>query len=88
MEQNSFTLPHDIELRSRKNLHITGVEEVTSATTSLISLKTNGGVLSVLGSDMKIKNLNHAEQEVSIEGNIDELKYGSKKKKFFDKVFK
>lgn len=88
METNSNTLPHDIELHARKNLHITGVEEVTSATTSLINLKTNGGALSILGSDMKIKNLNHAEQEVSIEGNIDELKYGSKKKKFFEKVFK
>lgn len=88
MEQNSFTLPHDIELRSRKNLHITGVEEVTSATTTLINLKTCGGALSILGSDMKIKNLNHAEKEISIEGNIDELKYGSKKKKLFEKVFK
>ena len=79
---------HDLELYSRKNLHITGVVEVISATTSLITTKTTGGPLAIHGSDLKIKNLNNTQQEVDIEGNINEIKYEVKKKKLLEKIFK
>ena len=79
---------NDIILNDRKNLHITGVLEVISATKSLITMKTTGGNLSINGSEMKIKNLLNQQQEVDIEGFINEIKYDAKKKKFFEKVFK
>jgi len=86
--QKTNSLPHDLELHSRKSLHITGVIEVLSATATLVTIKTTGGPLSIHGTEMKIKNLNNTQQEVDIEGNINEIKYEVKKKKFFEKVFK
>lgn len=87
-KENSMSLPHDIELKSRKNLHITGVIEVVSVTSTNITLKTNGGPLVIVGIDLKIKNLSQDQKEVSIDGEIDEIKYSKKKKKLFEKVFK
>ena len=81
-------ITHDIELKNRKDLHITGVLEVVSATSGLINLKTSAGLLIVGGSDLKIKNLLETEKKVDIEGLINEIKYNEKKKKLFEKVFK
>lgn len=80
--------PHEIELKNRKQLKISGVLEVAMATTSLITLKTHNGVLSIGGADLKIKNLNEVEKKVEIDGNVYELKYNDKKKKLLSKVFK
>lgn len=86
--QLSTLLNHNLELISRKKLHITGVNEVISATDKLISLKTECGPLSITGTDLKIINLFNVDKKVDVEGEINEIKYTEKKKKFFDKVFK
>ena len=78
----------DIILHSRKELHVTGVIEVLSATTSLITIKSTLGGLFICGSDLKIKNLTSNSQEVDISGEISEIKYNTKKSKLFDKVFR
>ena len=87
-KNETTNLPHDITLKSRKNLYITGVLEVVSVTSTNINLKTNSGPLSIIGSDLKIKNLSQDQKEVSIDGEVDEIKYLKKKKKLFEKVFK
>lgn len=88
MENKQILLPHDLELKSRKDLHITGIIEVISATTGAISLKTNAGPMTILGNTLKIKNLNNTEKHIDIEGEINEIKYSQKKKKILQKVFK
>ena len=78
----------DIILHSRKELHVTGVFEIISATTNNITIKSTLGGLIVNGTDLKIKNLTSNSQEVDICGDINEIKYTSRKKKLFEKVFK
>ena len=87
-QNNKNTLPSDIILKSRKELHISGVIEVVSATTSLITIKTSLGGLIIGGLDLKIKNLTATAQEVDITGDINEIKYSAKKRKLLQKVFK
>lgn len=87
-KQPENALPHDIELKNKKLLKISGVKEVVMATSSNINLQTYGGPLNINGADLKIKNLNEVEKKIEIEGSIFELKYADKKKKFLNKVFK
>lgn len=81
-------LAHDIILKDRKDLKLSGIQEVLSVTTNAINLQTNGGPLAISGSNLKIKNLSQDQKEVEIEGEIDEIKYCKRKRKFFEKVFK
>ena len=89
-ERNSSDTPlsHLLELSNRKSLHISGVLEVIAATDKMINLSTNAGPLMINGSDLKIKNLNNADKKIEINGEINELKYSDRKKKFLEKVFK
>ena len=86
MEQNKpakqENLPHNLELKSRNILNISGVLEMISATGTLISMKTSAGNLNITGSEMKVKNLNNNQHEVEIEGKINEIKYDVKKRNF------
>ena len=81
-------LPNNIDLQNRRNLKITGVEEILTATPTEVVAKTTEGPLVITGGDMKIKNLNNEQKTVEIEGEINELKYSSKKKKFIQKIFR
>lgn len=87
-QKNKIPAASDITLHSRKELHVTGVIEVLTATSSLISIKSTLGGLFISGADLKIKNLTSNSQEVDISGEISEIKYNSKKNKLFDKVFR
>ncbi|QQK74285.1 sporulation protein YabP [Salicibibacter cibarius] len=84
---------HDIVLKGRKTLEISGVKEVESFDSREFLLETVMGYLSVRGSDLYMKNLNVEEGLVSIEGKIDDLIYvdeqsHGKPKGFIGKLFK
>ena len=87
-QKNKTQATSDLILHSRKELHVTGVIEVISATTSVITIKSALGGVVINGSELKIKNLASNSQEVDITGEINEIKYSSNKKKLFEKVFK
>lgn len=84
---------HDLTLRGRKQLDITGVRQVESFDNEEFLLETEMGYLSVHGQNLHMKNLNVEEGHVSIEGKIYDLIYldehhGGKAKSFFGKLFK
>lgn len=83
---------HDVILKGRKSLEITGVKEVESFDNEEFLLETVLGYLSVRGHNLHMKNLDVNEGVVSIEGKVDDLVYvdqtSSKTKGFMGKLFK
>ena len=84
---------HDVTLRGRKLLDITGVRQVESFDNEEFLLETEMGFLSVRGQNLHMKNLNVEQGLVSIEGKIFDLVYldepqGGKSKGLFGKLFK
>ena len=87
------TKEHDITLRGRKKLDITGVRQVESFDNEEFLLETEMGFLSIRGQNLHMKNLNVEQGLVSIEGKIFDLVYldesqGGKTKGLFGKLFK
>ena len=86
--QQAIDTPHEISLKNRNEMKITGVTEVLTATVQSIVIKTSAGVLAIGGENLRIQNLNKAEKTVELNGSINEIKYNQKKKKLFEKIFK
>ncbi len=84
---------HDIIMRSRRTLEITGVKQVESFDNEEFLLETVMGFLSVKGQNLQMKNLDVDKGIVSIKGKIFEIIYldehhTEKAKGFFSKLFK
>ncbi len=84
---------HDITLKGRRQLDITGVKQVESFDNEEFLLETVMGFLSVRGQNLHMKNLNVEQGIVSIEGKVFDLIYldqgqQDKSKGFFGKLFK
>lgn len=83
---------HDIVMKNRKTLEITGVKEVESFDNEEFLLETTLGFLSVRGHHLHMKNLDLHEGVVSIEGKVDDLVYvdqtSNSSKGFLGKLFK
>lgn len=91
--QKQHTIEHDVILRGRKNLEITGVKQVESFDNEEFLLETVMGFLAIRGQNLQMKNLDVDKGVVSIKGKIYDLVYldehhGDKAKGFFSKLFK
>ncbi|CEG29559.1 sporulation protein YabP [Bacillus sp. B-jedd] len=91
---NKGTVPdHDIIMRGRRLLDITGVKQVESFDNEEFLLETVMGFLSIKGQNLQMKNLDVDKGVVSIKGKVYELVYldeqhGEKAKGFFSKLFR
>jgi len=91
---NKGTVPdHDIIMRGRRLLEITGVKQVESFDNEEFLLETVMGFLSIKGQNLQMKNLDVDKGVVSIKGKVYELVYldeqhGEKAKGFFSKLFR
>jgi sporulation protein YabP len=84
---------HDVIMRGRKLLDITGVKQVESFDNEEFLLETTMGFLSIKGQNLQMKNLDVDKGIVSIKGKIFDLIYldeqhGEKAKGFFSKLFR
>lgn len=84
---------HDLTMRGRKVLEITGVKQVESFDNEEFLLETTMGFLSIHGQNLQMKNLDVDKGIVSIKGKIYDLVYLDdqgpvKAKGFFGKIFK
>ncbi len=92
--QSKGTVPeHDVIMRGRKLLEITGVKQVESFDSEEFLLETNMGFLAIKGQNLQMKNLDVEKGIVSIKGKIFDLVYldeqhGEKAKGFFSKLFR
>ena len=73
MEQGQH--PHNLTLKERKLLTMTGVTEVISFEESAVSLRTELGDLTVQGRDLQLKTLSVEGGQVEVFGNISSLNY-------------
>ena len=81
------TIPNEINILDRKNITLSGVKEVVSATATQLSIKTELGPIQISGSNLKITSLNEDTATVQIVGELQELKY-TNKKPIFQRIFK
>ncbi|RDI38418.1 sporulation protein YabP [Falsibacillus pallidus] len=84
---------HDVMMRGRKVLDITGVKQVESFDNEEFLLETVMGFLSVRGQNLQMKNLDVDKGIVSIKGKVFDLVYldeqhGEKAKGLFSKLFR
>ena len=83
----------ELKLINRKLLEITGVLQVDSFDSEAFVLKTECGILTIMGQNLHIKNLSLDQGLLVIEGTINELAYvepdsQGKSKGLFGKLFK
>jgi sporulation protein YabP len=85
---------HDVIMRGRKLLEITGVKQVESFDSEEFLLDTVMGALAIRGQNLQMKNLDVDKGIVSIKGSrifdliyLDE-QHGEKAKGLFSKLFK
>ena len=88
MNENLKAFEHKLELNARKNLKISGVIEVISATPTEIIAKTDCGPIFISGQNLKVKNLLISEKIVETEGEVYKIEYSKSKKSFFSKILK
>jgi sporulation protein YabP len=84
---------HDVIMRGRRTLEITGVKQVESFDNEEFLLETVMGFLAIKGQNLQMKNLDVDKGIVSIKGKIYDLVYldehnGEKAKGFFSKLFR
>lgn len=84
---------HDVVMRGRRILDITGVKQVESFDNEEFLLETVMGFLAIRGHNLQMKNLDVDKGIVSIKGKIFDLVYlddqhGEKAKGFFSKLFR
>lgn len=84
---------HDVVMRGRRLLDITGVKQVESFDNEEFLLDTVMGFLAIKGQNLQMKNLDVDKGVVSIKGKIFDLVYlddqhGDKAKGFFSKLFR
>lgn len=91
--QQNVSVEHDIVMRGRRVIDITGVKQVESFDSEEFLLETVMGFLTIRGQNLQMKNLDVERGIVSIKGKILEMLYidehqGEKAKGFFSKLFK
>lgn len=83
----------NIILENRNKLNISGVQDVLSFDDQVVIIETDLGLLTVKGENLKINKLSIDNEEVIIEGEINNLGYSDHTKKeqeggLFSKIFK
>ena len=66
---------HDLRLRERSVLTMTGVTEVVSFDENTVVLHTGLGALMVQGRDLQLKTLSQDGGQVAVEGTVSALVY-------------
>ncbi|MDQ0352664.1 sporulation protein YabP [Alkalibacillus filiformis] len=84
---------HDLKLKDRRKLEVTGVLDVDSFDTEEFLLKTSMGYLLIRGQNLHMKNLNVDEGFLTIQGKIHSFDYIDENKQnqakgIFSKLFK
>ena len=68
-----------LRLTERKSLHVTAVTEVVQFEETQVVLQTELGTLTVLGEDLKLKELSTEGGNVAVEGSISALSYNEQR---------
>lgn len=86
-EKNAIKLPHNLILEDRKNLSISGVEDIDSFDENMVVLFTEQGELTIRGKNLHINKLNVETGELTMDGTIVALVYTEQQPKKQGGVF-
>jgi len=78
---------HNVYLKDRKNIELTGVKNIESFDSLEFLIETSLGFLNITGTELSLTRLDQEKCEVSIKGNIDAISYVSNKIKKEKTVF-
>ncbi len=90
-ERNTPRIPHNITINDRKNLVISGVEEVVSCDSEIIVIRTVMGELTINGIKLHMGSFNRDNGELKLDGQIKELIYSdvdTQKRGFFSRLLR
>ena len=81
---------HSITIEDRARMTLTGVQEVSSFSDTVVSLKTCRGMLMIQGKGLNISKLNTDTGELNVSGEISQLRYSKDKSNggFFEGLFR
>ena len=68
-------LPHKLSLDGRNRLCVTGVTDVLSFDEGAVLLRTEMGILTVQGRELRLRTLSPEGGQVTVEGHITSLVY-------------
>lgn len=74
-QQLPQTRGHTLSMENRQRAVITGVEDVDSFNEQMVMLSTSQGMLTLLGEQLHIANLNLENGQLTVEGQIAALEY-------------
>ncbi|MDD3023135.1 MAG: sporulation protein YabP [Syntrophomonadaceae bacterium] len=66
---------HTVKLSNRRNMELSGVNNVINFDEEKIILQTAEGYLYIIGQELHITALNLDEGKVALEGNVDSMEY-------------
>lgn len=85
-------IKHDLNLKSRKKLEMSGINDVSSYDDKEIVVQTDGTGISIEGDGLKIERFDSENGELIVNGLISSIYYfakeSSKKKKSITNIFK
>ena len=90
-EKKSAKLPHNLILKGRKNLSISGVLDVDRFDELTVVAYTELGELTIKGQNLHINKIDLESGDLDLEGNISSLEYLEDKaaeKGFFARLFR
>lgn len=90
-EQHTDSSSHDLTMKDRKSLEVSGVKHVESFESDEFQFQTVMGFMKIIGRNMQMKNLDVEKGVLSISGEINSIVYlenGDKTKGFLSKLFK
>ena len=74
-------LPHKVSLDGRSRLSVTGVSDVLSFDEEAVLLRTEMGILTVQGRELRLKTLSPEGGQVTVEGSVNSLIYEEPRQK-------
>lgn len=92
MQENDKSKIHDVILKNRKNLSITGVLDVDKFDEETVTTYTDQGELTIKGENLHISKINLDTGDITLDGTITALIYSDNiklnKQNFLTRLFK
>jgi sporulation protein YabP len=88
MTENLKEIKHDVVLKSRKHLEMTGIKDVLSYDENEINVQTDNSSLTIEGDELKIDRFDSEKGELIINGLISGILYFGKELKKKKALFK
>ena len=89
--RNETRPPQHLTLSDRKELSVTGVQEVVSCDEEIIVMRTVLGGLTVAGAKLRIDSFRRESGELKVVGNVKEMVYAdveTERQGFFARLFR